>query len=60
MKLMIHCSVAGTVGSAVSGLTGDRAGQAKAQEQHDAGKSLQRGVELDLQKQAGAMDKSKQ
>jgi hypothetical protein len=47
-------SVTGTVGAAVAGLTGDSAEQAKRQEQHDVGKSLQRGVEADVQKQVDA------
>ena len=46
--------VQGAVGSAVSGLTGDRAGQAKYGDMHDEGKSRQRGVEMDLDKQAAA------
>ncbi|KAF2222023.1 hypothetical protein BDZ85DRAFT_135963 [Elsinoe ampelina] len=44
--------LAGTVGGAVAGLTGDRAEQEKRQLQHDQGKTIQRGVESDLQKQA--------
>jgi len=43
--------VTGTVGSAVAGLTGNADEQAKRQQQHDQGKTLQRGVEHDLQKQ---------
>jgi hypothetical protein len=50
--------VTGTVGSAVAGLTGNTEEQAKRQGQHDAGKTLQRGVELDLQKQADAQQKT--
>lgn len=46
--------VSGTVGAAVAGLTGDRVEQEKRQAQHDVGKSLQRGVEADLQKEANA------
>lgn len=43
--------VQGVVGGAVAGITGDREAQLKAQEQHDAGKTQQRGAELDIQKQ---------
>jgi hypothetical protein len=43
--------VTGAVGGAVAGITGDRDAQLKAQQQHDAGKTQQRGVELDMQKQ---------
>jgi len=43
--------VGGAVGGAVAGLTGDREAQLKAQEQHDAGKTQQRGAEADIQKQ---------
>ena len=43
---------AGTVGGMVAGLTGDRAEQERRQAQHDQGKTLQRGVEADVQKQA--------
>ena len=43
--------VTGTVGGAVAGLTGDRDAQLKAQEQHDVGKTQQRGAEVDIQKQ---------
>ncbi|CAK1355648.1 hypothetical protein CB0940_00647 [Cercospora beticola] len=46
--------VAGTVGGAVAGLTGDREEQARRADQHDEGKTLQRGVESELQKQADA------
>ncbi|KAK4241649.1 putative cruciform dna recognition protein [Achaetomium macrosporum] len=46
--------VSGAVGSAVAGLTGDRAKQAEYQNKHDAGKTQQRGAELDIQKQAEA------
>jgi hypothetical protein len=42
---------AGAVGGAVAGLTGDREAQIKAQEQHDIGKTQQRGAEADIQKQ---------
>ncbi|KAK4219121.1 putative cruciform dna recognition protein [Rhypophila decipiens] len=46
--------VTGTVGSAVAGLTGDRAKKAEYQKQHDTGKTQQRGVEHDLNKEAEA------
>lgn len=49
--------VTGAVGGAVAGLTGDRDGQAKYADQHDEGKSRQRGVEMDLQNQAEAQQK---
>lgn len=39
------------MGGAVAGLTGDREAQRKAQEQHDVGKTQQRGAEADIQKQ---------
>ena len=41
----------GALGGAVAGITGDRAAQEKAKEQHDLGKTLQRGAEADIQKQ---------
>lgn len=43
--------VTGAVGGAVAGITGDREAQVKAQEQHDVGKTQQRGAEADIQKQ---------
>jgi len=46
--------VKGTVGGAAAALTGDTAKQEANQARHDQGKSLQRGVELDINKQAGA------
>lgn len=46
--------IQGTLGSAVSGLTGDRSAQEKFNAQHDEGKTRQRGVELDMQKEADA------
>jgi len=49
--------VGGAVGGAIAGITGDRQAQVAAQEQHDAGKARQRGVEADLQKQADAQAK---
>ncbi|KAF2126854.1 hypothetical protein P153DRAFT_296627 [Dothidotthia symphoricarpi CBS 119687] len=44
--------VGGTVGGAVAGLTGNEAQRREALRQHDEGKARQRGVEVDLQKQA--------
>ena len=44
--------VAGTAGNVAGAVTGDRDAQRKAEEQHDRGKTQQRGVEHDLQKQA--------
>jgi uncharacterized protein YjbJ (UPF0337 family) len=41
----------GAVGGAVAGITGDRDAQLKAEQQHDAGKTQQRGAEVDIQKQ---------
>lgn len=49
--------VAGTVGGAVAGLTRDREEQARREAQHDTGKTLQRGVESEVQKQAEAEKK---
>ncbi|EXJ77127.1 hypothetical protein A1O3_10285 [Capronia epimyces CBS 606.96] len=46
--------IQGSLGSAVAGLTGDREEQAKYNEIHDEGKTRQRGVEVDLDKQASA------
>lgn len=46
--------VSGAVGSAAAGLTGDRSKQAEYQNQHDSGKTQQRGAELDIQKEAEA------
>lgn len=46
--------VQGTVGSVVAGLTNDKTEQQRYQEQHDAGKTRQRGAEHDIQKQAEA------
>lgn len=43
--------VAGAVGGAVAGLTGDREAQIEAQRRHDQGKTQQRGAEHDIQKQ---------
>ena len=46
--------VQGTLGGAVAGLTNDRESQVKYAAMHDEGKSRQRGVEADVQKQAAA------
>jgi len=43
--------VGGTVGGALAGLTGDRSEEERRRLQHDEGKTRQRGVEADLQKQ---------
>jgi hypothetical protein len=48
--------VSGAVGGAVAGLTGDRAKQNAYQDQHDAGKTQQRGVEKDIQREAEARE----
>ncbi|KEF57376.1 uncharacterized protein A1O9_05293 [Exophiala aquamarina CBS 119918] len=50
--------VQGSLGGAVAGLTGDRESQAKHAQQHDEGKTRQRGVELDLDEQAKAQERS--
>ncbi|KAF7549856.1 hypothetical protein G7Z17_g6113 [Cylindrodendrum hubeiense] len=50
----IGSRVQGSVGSAVAGLTGDKEGQAHYNSLHDEGKTRQRGVESDLQKQGEA------
>ena len=44
----IQDRVSGTVGGAVAGLTGDKSEQAKREAQHDQGKTLQRGVEAEV------------
>ena len=44
----------GAVGGAVSSLTGDREAQRQYEQQHDLGKTRQRGAEVDIQKQAEA------
>lgn len=49
--------VQGSLGSAVAGLTGDREEQAKYNEIHDEGKTRQRGVEVELDKEASAGQK---
>merc|ERR1712225_117645 len=46
--------VQGAVGGAAAALTGDRAEQQRYADIHDEGKTRQRGVELDLDKQAAA------
>lgn len=48
----------GTVGSAVSGITGDKQGQAHFEQLRAEGKTQQRGVEHDLQKKAEAEKKA--
>ena len=47
----IQNRVGGALGGAAAGLTGDSAEQQRRQLQHDEGKTRQRGVEADLQKQ---------
>lgn len=44
--------VQGAVGGMVAGVAGDREQQKAFQEQHDTGKTLQRGAEADIQKQS--------
>ncbi|KAF2087466.1 hypothetical protein K490DRAFT_73839 [Saccharata proteae CBS 121410] len=46
--------VGGTVGGAIAGVTGNTNAQKEYERQHDQGKTAQRGVEADLQKQADA------
>ncbi|KAF2972411.1 hypothetical protein GQX73_g1054 [Xylaria multiplex] len=46
--------VTGTIGSAVAGITGNQKAQADYQEQHDSGKTQQRGAEHDIKKKADA------
>lgn len=49
---MLLSSMADSGGlGAVAGITGDREAQQMANEQHDKGKTLQRGAEADIQKQ---------
>jgi len=43
--------VGGAVQGGLAGITGDRDAQIKAQDQHDIGKTQQRGAEHDIQKQ---------
>lgn len=46
--------ISGTVGGAVASVTGNEGAKAQYQAQHDQGKTQQRGVEADLDKQARA------
>ncbi|KAJ8129111.1 hypothetical protein O1611_g4520 [Lasiodiplodia mahajangana] len=46
--------VTGTMGAAVAGLTGNQKAQSDYQEQHDSGKTQQRGAEHDIKKKADA------
>ncbi|KAI1110326.1 hypothetical protein F5Y14DRAFT_455161 [Nemania sp. NC0429] len=46
--------VTGTVGSAFAGITGNQKAQAEYQNQHDQGKTQQRGAEHDIKKKADA------
>ncbi|KAI1327335.1 hypothetical protein F5Y16DRAFT_198918 [Xylariaceae sp. FL0255] len=46
--------VTGTLGSAVAGVTGNAKAQQDYQDQHDAGKTQQRGAEFDINKKAEA------
>ncbi|KAB2577210.1 hypothetical protein DBV05_g4098 [Lasiodiplodia theobromae] len=46
--------VGGTIGGAVAGLTGNEDAKKQYEKQHDQGKTAQRGVEAELQKQADA------
>ncbi|KAI1270062.1 hypothetical protein F5Y18DRAFT_421544 [Xylariaceae sp. FL1019] len=46
--------IGGTLGSAVAGVTGNTKAQQDYQDQHDAGKTRQRGAEHEIQKQANA------
>ncbi|RDA92501.1 hypothetical protein CP533_4192 [Ophiocordyceps camponoti-saundersi (nom. inval.)] len=50
----------GTLGGAVAGLTGDKQGQEHYEQMRAEGKSQQRGVEHDMQKQVEAHDKAKE
>lgn len=43
--------VSGRVGEAVAGIAGDRDAQIRAQQQHDTGKTRQRGAEHDIHKE---------
>jgi uncharacterized protein YjbJ (UPF0337 family) len=52
--------VTGTVGGAVSGITGNKKAQASYQEQHDEGKTQQRGAEHDILKKAEAEQEASQ
>lgn len=51
--------VTGTVGAAFSNVTGNTAAQKEYQDQHDAGKTSQRGAEHDILKQADAKNELK-
>ncbi|KAI0433540.1 hypothetical protein F5Y09DRAFT_63762 [Xylaria sp. FL1042] len=46
--------VTGTLGGAVAGITGNKQAQASYQDQHDTGKTQQRGAEHDIKKKADA------
>ncbi len=48
--------ITGAVGGAFSSVTGNTNAQAEYQKQHDTGKTQQRGVEHDLQKQGEAVE----
>jgi len=48
----------GAVGGAVAGLTGDRQKQMEYQGMHDEGKTMQRGAEHDIQKEAAAQQQA--
>lgn len=52
--------VGGTVGSAYAQVTGNQSAKQAYENQHDEGKTRQRGVELDVQKQAEAERAGKQ
>ena len=52
--------VTGTVGSAFAGITGNNAAKAEYAQQHDVGKTQQRGAEHDIQKQAEAEKAARQ
>ena len=49
--------VQGTLGGGLAGITGDKSAQDKYNEMRDAGKSRQRGVELEMDKKAAADQK---
>lgn len=50
----------GTIGGAISGLTGDKEGEAHYDRMRADGKAQQRGVEADLQKRAEAEQKQQE
>lgn len=52
--------VGGALGSAYANVTGNKTAEQAYKDQHDEGKTRQRGVELDLQKQAEAERAGKQ